>query len=99
MGVPLIDLHAGQLPQWKQNIKRILDIVFSILAFLILIPVFIYIFIRQWTSNKGSMFYTQQRVGYKGQPFKMFKFRSMVENAEPNGPMLSSENDPRAGVW
>lgn len=99
MGVPLIDLHAGQLPQWKQNIKRILDIIFSILAFLILVPIFIYIIIRQKTNNKGTIFFTQQRVGYKGQPFKMYKFRSMVQDAEPDGPMLSSENDPRITAW
>ncbi len=99
MGVPLIDLHAGQLPQWKQNIKRILDIVFSILAFVLLVPVFIYIIVRQRISNKGTTFFTQQRVGYKGQPFKMYKFRSMVQDAEPDGPMLSSENDPRITAW
>ncbi|MGZ5221615.1 MAG: sugar transferase, partial [Chitinophagaceae bacterium] len=37
----------------------------------------------------------QERIGYKGRPFYMYKFRSMVKDAEKNGPALSSDNDPR----
>ena len=42
LGVPLIDIHSGLLPGWQQNIKRTIDIVFSICAFIILIPLFIF---------------------------------------------------------
>ena len=41
----------------------------------------------------------QERVGYKGKPFKMYKLRSMYMNAEENGPLLSSDNDPRITPW
>ena len=99
MGVPLIDLHSGQLPQWQQNFKRIIDILFALIGFIILIPIFIYVIVRQMLSSQGPVFFAQERVGYKGEPFTMYKFRSMVTNAEANGPMLSSENDTRITPW
>jgi lipopolysaccharide/colanic/teichoic acid biosynthesis glycosyltransferase len=46
-------------------------------------------------SSKGPIFYLQERIGYQGKPFKIIKFRSMYTDAEKNGPMLSSEEDPR----
>lgn len=99
MGVPLIDLHSGQLPAWQQNFKRIVDIVFAFFAFLLLIPIFIYIIIRQLLSSPGPIFFAQERIGYKGVSFTMYKFRSMITNAESSGPMLSSETDTRITGW
>lgn len=99
MGVPLIDLHTGQLPQWQQNFKRIIDILFALIGFIILIPIFIYVIIRQMLSSPGPIFFAQERIGYKGEPFTMYKFRSMITDAEANGPMLSSENDIRITPW
>ena len=43
--------------------------------------------------------FSQERIGYKGKPFRMYKFRSMVVDAEKNGPALSSDNDPRITRW
>ena len=99
MGVPLIDLHSGLLPVWQQNIKRLLDISCSILAMIILSPLFIYIAIRVKISSKGSLLYLQERIGYKGRPFTMIKFRSMIMNAEKNGPELSTDDDLRITQW
>ncbi|HTM93474.1 MAG TPA: sugar transferase [Flavisolibacter sp.] len=48
---------------------------------------------------KGSCFFLQERMGYKGKPFIMYKFRSMYVDAEKNGPALSSHNDPRITPW
>jgi lipopolysaccharide/colanic/teichoic acid biosynthesis glycosyltransferase len=45
------------------------------------------------------VFYLQERVGYKGRPFTIYKFRSMYQNAEKNGPALSSDNDDRITPW
>ena len=50
-------------------------------------------------SSKGSVFYRQERVGINNKPFKILKFRSMYEDAEQNGPMLSSKNDNRITPW
>ena len=50
-------------------------------------------------SSKGPVFFLQERTGYKGKPFTMYKFRSMIHDAEKDGPALSSENDPRITNW
>lgn len=99
LGIPLIDLHSGLLPLWQQNIKRIIDIGASLTGLLLLSPLFIYVALRVKFSSRGPLLYLQQRVGYKGKPFSMIKFRSMVQNAEPNGPELSSDHDPRITPW
>lgn len=99
LGIPLIDLHSGLLPLWQQNVKRILDISVSLAGILLLFPLFIYTALRVKLSSKGSLLYLQQRIGYKGKPFTMIKFRSMITDAEPNGPELSSDNDPRITNW
>ena len=99
LGIPLIDLHSGLLSSWKQNIKRLIDIAISITALLLLFPLIIYTALRVITSSKGALFFLQERIGYKGNPFIMYKFRSMIEDAEKNGPQLSSDNDPRITKW
>lgn len=99
MGVPLIDIHSGLLPSWQQNIKRVIDVVVSILALIILLPLFIYTFIRVRLSSRGSIFFSQERIGYKGRPFIMYKFRSMHVDAESTGPQLSSDTDERITPW
>ncbi len=99
LGVPLIDIHSGMLPYWQQNFKRLTDIVISILAAFLLSPLFIYTTIRVALSSKGSIFFSQKRIGLKGKVFTMYKFRSMFMNAEINGPQLSSHNDARITKW
>ena len=76
--------------------KRAYDIVFSIFAILILlIPMLIISLIVKITS-KGSVFYHQERLGLNGRKFDVLKFRTMVVDAERNGPQWSDgDNDPR----
>ena len=99
LGTPLIDLHSGLLPSWQQNIKRFIDIFISAIAIPILLPLFLYSIIRLMISSRGPVFFTQERIGYKGKPFTMYKLRSMVVNAELNGPQLSTGNDNRITKW
>lgn len=99
LGVPLIELQSGLMPQWQQNIKRLIDISASILSIIILLPLIIYTAIRVKFSSKGKLLYTQERIGYRGRPFIMIKFRSMIPDAEPNGPELSSDHDTRITKW
>ena len=99
MGLPLIDIHSGLLPSWQQNIKRVIDMLVSILAIIILSPLFLYSIIRLKLSSAGPLFFLQERIGYKGKPFMMYKLRSMHVNAESNGPQLSSEDDDRITRW
>lgn len=99
LSIPLIDLHSGLLPLWQQNVKRIIDISLALLGILLLFPLFLYTAIRVKLSSKGPLLYLQERTGYKGKTFTMIKFRSMITDAEPNGPVLSSDNDPRITPW
>lgn len=99
MGPMLIDINTGLLPIWQQNFKRLLDILLSSLAIIFLLPLMLYIIIRTKLSSAGPVLYKQERIGYKGKPFTMYKFRSMFVNAETEGPALSSDNDPRITPW
>jgi polysaccharide biosynthesis protein PslA len=99
LGAVLIDLKTGLMPEWQQNLKRLIDILFSFFAFILLLPLMIYIAIRVRLSSKGPILYAQERIGYKGKPFMMYKFRSMKTDAEQDGPALSSDNDPRITRW
>ncbi|MEO6540199.1 MAG: sugar transferase [Ferruginibacter sp.] len=99
LGIPLIEVQSGLMPEWQQNIKRLVDIVASILSIIVLLPLFIYTAIRVKLTSKGPLFYLQERIGYKGRSFTMIKFRSMIPDAEKNGPELSSDHDPRITPW
>lgn len=87
-------------------VKRIIDIVASLLGIIVLSPVFIITAIAIKLDSKGPVFFGQQRVGQHGKLFKMYKFRSMVTNAEElleklknnnemSGPMFKMTDDPR----
>jgi polysaccharide biosynthesis protein PslA len=99
MGALLIDLKTGLMPEWQQNIKRLIDVSAAVFGLIILSPLLLYVAIRVKFSSKGSILFNQDRIGYKGNPFIMYKFRSMHVEAEKNGPLLSSHNDPRITGW
>jgi polysaccharide biosynthesis protein PslA len=99
MGAMLIDLKTALMPEWQQNIKRLVDVTVAVFGLVILSPLLLYVALRVKFSSAGPIFYMQERIGYKGRPFTMYKFRSMRVNAESNGPMLSSDNDPRIMRW
>lgn len=94
-GAPLIEVNAEIMPAWQFSIKRLMDIVISALALLILIPVFCVLSVLVKMSSKGPIFFTQERIGLHGKPFNIYKFRSMCIDAERDGPQLSSTNDMR----
>ena len=92
---PLISVTPEYLPTWQRFVKRGCDIVLSIFAILLLTPMYIFLAIGVKRSSPGPVFYKQERIGYLGKPFSIIKFRSMCENAESDGPMLSSRTDSR----
>lgn len=87
---PLITITYGKLLPVQQIIKRAFDIIFSLLAMILLSPVYLVTAIIIYTTSKGPIFYKQERIGYKGKPFYMHKFRSMYTDAEKDGPRLSN---------
>ena len=99
LGAPLIDLQTGLMPQWQEHIKRLIDTLFALSGLIILSPLFFYIALRIRFSSKGAIIFSQERIGYKGKPFRMYKFRSMFMDAEKMGPSLSSDHDPRITNW
>lgn len=76
-------------------LKRFTDILFSIIVLLLSLPLFIIAMIAIKLDSKGPVFFIHERTGYKGKPFKMIKFRGMIDNALAYGPELTQENDPR----
>jgi len=99
LGAMLIDLHTGLMPEWQQHIKRVIDVVIAFLMLVLLLPFLIYIAIKVRLSSKGPIIFKQERIGYKGKPFCMYKFRSMYVGAEKSGPALSSDGDRRITPW
>lgn len=95
LGAPLIDINQEIMPVWQQYVKRAMDIVISFFCLLLLSPLYMVIAIMVKMSSKGPVLYSHERIGLHGKPFNIYKFRSMYENAEKNGPALSSENDDR----
>src|SRR5690554_3479373 len=76
-------------------IKRLIDLVFSFVAIIILIPVYLILAILVKASSKGPVFFLQERIGKNGVPFNIIKFRTMYVDSEKKGPQLSSQNDSR----
>ncbi|CAM3615214.1 glycosyl transferase family protein [Flavobacterium saliperosum S13] len=74
---------------------RLFDIVVSVIGLLVGVLFLPLLFIGNLLGNKGPLFYTQERVGKNGIPFKIYKFRSMVTNAEANGAVFAAANDSR----
>jgi len=82
--------------------KRLFDIVASAIGLLVLWPVFLVIAVLIKLEDGGPVFYRQERIGYKGRPFKIWKFRTMVVNADKLGKPLTVGRDPRitrVGYW
>ncbi|MET0300023.1 MAG: sugar transferase [Flavitalea sp.] len=98
-GPVLTEIKTGLMPEWQQNIKRVIDVAVAILGLIFLLPLLLYAAIRTHLSSAGSIIYTQPRVGYKGKRFRIYKFRSMYADAENEGPQLSEKNDPRITAW
>lgn len=74
---------------------RFLEYLSSVVGLIICMVFVPFIFILNLGANKGSLFYTQERVGKNGVVFKIYKFRTMVENSETNGVVFASSNDNR----
>lgn len=92
---PLVQIQQGLMPVWQRHIKRFMDVVISLIALVVLSPVYLFTAIGVKLSSKGPVFYSHKRIGINGKPFKMHKFRSMYTDAEINGPQLSCKDDPR----
>jgi len=95
----LISIHPELLPDWQKVCKRAIDIFSSLLALILLSPLYLLAAIKVKLSSPGPLIYKQERIGLFGRPFYIYKFRSMYVNAEADGPALSSDDDKRITPW
>uniref|UniRef100_UPI0040492EEE exopolysaccharide biosynthesis polyprenyl glycosylphosphotransferase n=1 Tax=Gelidibacter sp. TaxID=2018083 RepID=UPI0040492EEE len=78
---------------------RAFDIFFSVFGLLFGIIILPFVIIGNMMANRGPLFYTQERVGKNGKPFKIVKLRSMIVNAETNGAKWAQVNDVRVTTF
>jgi len=95
-GIPLLRIKDVRLKGWEGILKRVFDVILSMLGLIIFSPIFLVVAILIKLTSKGPVFYRQPRIGFDGKEFWIYKFRSMREDAEKeSGPVWAIENDPR----
>ncbi|MCB9802676.1 sugar transferase [Candidatus Nomurabacteria bacterium] len=106
-GLPVVEIQGTPLDGWGKVVKRIFDLMISFVLLVILLPIFIILAILIKLESKGSIFVGLERVGKKGEMFKIYKFRSMISgahelkkeilayNERKDGPLFKMKNDPR----
>ena len=99
VGVPLIDINLNLDTFYSQKLKRLVDIIIAIIGLLICIPVWLLVSLLIKLDSRGPVFYNQERMGKNGKVFYIFKFRSMISNAEAiTGPVWAETKDKRITV-
>lgn len=112
-GMALHHVEPARFTGVRYFLKRCFDVLFSSLVLLALAPIFALIALLIRRDGPGKIFFLQERAGQDGRPFKMFKFRTMIEDAEAqlatlqeqnegSGPLFKLKNDPRVtrcGKW
>jgi len=94
--IPLVRLRSEPLKEREKVIKRLVDLIFSILVLIFSAPLMLLFPLIIKLESKGPIFYRQKRVGLKEKIYEVYKFRSMLENAEAEtGPILARQNDKR----
>ncbi len=94
-GAPLIEIKHEIMPAWQQVVKRSIDLVVSISFLILFWWAYALIALIIKLTSKGPIIYSQERIGKNGIPFEIYKFRSMHEHAEEQGPQLSHSEDTR----
>jgi exopolysaccharide biosynthesis polyprenyl glycosylphosphotransferase len=105
--IPIIEVKKTRLEGWGRIFKRTFDIIFSFILLVVLSPFLLLVAICIIIDSQGSVLVKLERVGEKGKRFKLYKFRSMVKNAQllkkelvdmnerADGPLFKIANDPR----
>lgn len=94
-GEPFVDLTAPLISESSKNVKRLSDVMTSVVVMTLLSPLYLAIGMLVRMDSPGKVFYSQERIGRRQRPFRIYKFRTMREDAESGVPMLSSDDDPR----
>lgn len=105
-GIPMLSPYDTQLSPWATAFKRLVDLLGSAVALIVLSPLLALIIVAIKLDSPGAAIFRQRRIGRNGQPFYVYKFRSMVQNAdaikqqlqhmnEADGPLFKIRDDPR----
>ncbi|AHM61792.1 exopolysaccharide biosynthesis polyprenyl glycosylphosphotransferase [Flammeovirgaceae bacterium 311] len=98
--IPVLNITAIPLDEVKNRVlKRAFDVAFSLGVLAVISPFLLMVALIIKLTSRGPIFFVQERIGKDGQPFNIYKFRSMRIDAEKFGPALSSTNDPRITCW
>ncbi|MEX2604293.1 MAG: sugar transferase [Gracilimonas sp.] len=102
-GMPLVEISPEPMPLWEKTIKRMLDLFVSSLVLLLTFPFLLMIGLAVRLTSPGPAIYRQKRVGRRGKLFTIYKFRTMLNDAERHsGPTWATKDDPRVtklGYW
>src|SRR5262249_40029426 len=99
-GIPIVSLSEVPLRGWNSMVKRVMDVVIgtaALISLTLFLPLFpIIALLIRWKGGRGPVLLRQERMTLDGKTFRIFKFRTMVENAEEKtGPVWASAEDPR----
>ncbi|MDE6494189.1 MAG: sugar transferase [Bacteroidales bacterium] len=98
-GVVFFRFSFARMNLVQRGIKRVFDMLCGGLGLLVLLPFLVLCAVLVKLSSRGPVFYSQERIGRGGRPFRIYKFRSMRTDAEVGVPRLSSLGDPRITAW
>jgi exopolysaccharide biosynthesis polyprenyl glycosylphosphotransferase len=92
----VLSIKPPVLNQTQNQLKRISDVIVSAAMLILATPIMFTLFTLIPLTSKGSAIFKQERIGQNGKPYLLYKFRSMVQDAEiQTGPVLASDKDPR----
>jgi sugar transferase (PEP-CTERM system associated) len=91
----MVFAETGRWARPYRRLRRAFDVVTSLIGTALSLPIMILTAVAIRVESPGPVFYMQERVGLHGRKFRIFKFRSMQDDAEAQGPVWASENDPR----
>jgi len=102
-GFPLIEILPQLMPTWEKRVKRLIDVLVSTVVLVVGAPVWLVVALLIKMDSPGPVIYSQDRVGQHGKIFRIYKFRSMIKDAEKmTGPKWAEKDDPRitrVGKW
>ncbi|MDD5260031.1 MAG: exopolysaccharide biosynthesis polyprenyl glycosylphosphotransferase [bacterium] len=100
--LPAVRLNCREFTHTEKKVKRIFEFILALILLIITLPIWITIALLIKITSPGPVFFRQERVGYRGRLFKMFKFRTMFTNVEKYATAPSSAHDRRitcVGRW
>ena len=98
-GMPVLTLPTTERPRSMLALKRAMDLAISGTALVLLAPLFAYCAIRIKLDSPGPVFFRQRRTGFRGEPFELLKFRTMVDGADERKHLVADLNRRTDGMF